>query len=134
MKEKYNADLANNLGNLISRVAKIGERLSLTNPRGERRFWPEMEAKVENLNLPAALDWLWQTKITACNLVLNQQKPWEKPKAEARKIIAEIIVQIQNISFNLAPFLPETSKKIDHIFAPGKKLTAPQKVLFPRLK
>jgi len=134
MKEKYNADLANNLGNLVSRVAKIGERLSLTNPRGERRFWPEMEAKVENLNLPAALDWLWQTKITVCNLVLNQQKPWEKSKAEARKIIAEIIVQIQNISFNLAPFLPETSKKIDHIFAPGKKLTAPQKVLFPRLK
>lgn len=132
-KEKYNADLANNLGNLISRTAKLGESLSLKSPKIKPAFYPQVEKALDQVNPVWALTFIWQKKVDWCNLLINREKPWAKPEKEAGETIIRTIKEIGQIAHNLKPFLPQTAKKIENIFAPGKMVKSLAKPLFPRL-
>lgn len=133
-QEKYNADLANNWGNLILRVAHLGQKLKLTSPSFKKEFYPQLDVFFEQLKIPASINFIWQKKIDPLNLFLNQEKPWQKPPSQAKEIIKKITLKIQQINYNLSPFLPQTTKKVSQIFSPGKLITPPPKPLFPRIK
>lgn len=131
--EKYNADLANGLGNLVSRIAKLGKSLKIINPKTNLSFYHQLENQLAKLDLSRALESIWLKKIDPCNLFLNQKKPWKQKPKEAKKTLTKIIKEIQQISFNLKPFLPQTAEKIEEIFTPGKLINSPTKPLFPRI-
>lgn len=128
-EEVYNANLANGLGNLLSRVAKLAENHNIEFNFGNPKFYPEVEAKLAEYKFSEALQIIWN-KIAQADKTLSEDKPWAKEKEEALKIIQDLLGEIYTIAYNLQPFLPETSKKILSQLSGKIKGQAP---LFPRL-
>ena len=128
--EVYNANLANGLGNLIARVAKLCENNDISfDNKGGKGFYAEIEKNLQNYRFNEALASLW-LEIEKADKLINEKKPWELAKEEAQPLLHRLVESIQSIAYNLRPFLPESAKKIEEQFS--GKITA-QKPLFPRI-
>jgi methionyl-tRNA synthetase len=125
-KELYNSDLANGLGNLVARIAKLAENMAVS-----PRDWQFKEIKIlEEYRFNDALASIWDTiKIT--DQYINDKKPWTLTGAELEKTLAPAIQNIQTIATQLQPFLPETAEKIRTQFRGLKIKSEPP--LFPRI-
>ncbi len=129
--EKYNADLANGLGNLVARVAKLAERISLPFPAEKKlSFSPEVKEGIGALHFDRALDQVWLV-IAEENKRINEAKPWALPESELAEFLTQSIKTIRQIAFNLQPFMPDTAEKILKQFA-GPEIKSGE-ALFPRL-
>jgi methionyl-tRNA synthetase len=135
--EVYNADLANGLGNLTARVAKMTENADYTHmgtTKTEHVLTDETYTKaLEAYRFNDALAYIWQ-KISAVDKFINDEKPWALAKTDserAKSVLAHCVDQIQEIAVLLKPFLPETAKAIEEQFK-GPKIIS-QKSLFPRI-
>jgi len=129
LKEAYNADLANGLGNLVARIAKLAENNHIIWEEKQENLDKRIKDLINEFKFNIALELLWQ-KIAKIDKQLNDTQPWTLKQNEAREILNAIIQQIRNIAFNLQPFLPETSEKILSQFWGEIKSAAP---LFPRI-
>jgi methionyl-tRNA synthetase len=138
-KTAYNADLANGLGNLIARVAKLCETTEYKEMGSQERISEhviETEAYKEALEhfcFPDAMHFIWQ-KITTLDRYINDEKPWELVRINNQRlkgILAHCVDQIQEIAILLQPLLPETSIKITEQFK-GPEIKS-QEPLFPRI-
>lgn len=129
-EELYTADLANGLGNLCSRVAKLCEKdgLSFSNP--EVRFLKEYETFMNNFELDKAVQVVMDL-VAELDKSLADSQPWKKEGEERTQILKAAVEQIIIIAFHLQPFMPETGKTILHHFS-REYITAMQP-LFPRL-
>ncbi len=134
IKEVYNADLANGLGNLIARVARLCENSKFEFPKKESPNLirsGELEKYLETFQPNEALAYLW-AEITVLDQYINKEKPWELKGNTLKEVLSWLVEEIRGISFKLKPFLPETAEKIEKQFDHSKiKSTDP---LFPRLK
>jgi methionyl-tRNA synthetase len=130
-KERYNADLANNLGNLVSRVAKLSEQLSVNSY--EFRVDEKYELLINNLKFDEAISWVFEKYIDPANVKLNTTTPWklEKDDPKRKEILAEIINDLLNAALLLKPIMPEICKKIEEVF--DGRVKALEKPLFPRI-
>ncbi len=135
-KELYNADLANGLGNLISRIAKLAsttENLQISSPLSFEEYLtlnPDFKKHLEAHQFNEALSFVWG-KIKTLDVAVNTQKPWEKTGKELTDIINSFVQPIQEISTLIQPFLPETGVKILTQFQ-GPTITS-EPPMFPRL-
>ncbi|OGG26232.1 methionine--tRNA ligase [Candidatus Gottesmanbacteria bacterium RIFCSPLOWO2_01_FULL_39_12b] len=145
-KELYNADLANGLGNLVSRVAKLCETskldfssidLKIFKSIKSNRVLNEIEPLLENFKFDNALERIWKS-IKGLDAYIDRERPWEKTAREAKKRLevmvkgSKAVVSLLEIGYALQPFLPETSRKIlEQFSAPKIKFESP---LFPRIK
>ncbi len=129
LEEVYNADLANGLGNLVARVAKLAERVNFQTPTQDLKFDREVETKLEEFKFNEALAWIWSV-ISLADRRINQTEPWKKEGAELEEILDELVRLIQKIGFNLQPFLPDTAARILKQFSGQIKSTKP---LFPKI-
>lgn len=127
---KYNVDLANNLGNLVSRTIKMAEKyFELKVPQTE----PDLElvkkaAKIldqsftpalENLHFHKAAEAL-QNAVTLVNQQIENDAPWKLAKTDPDKLPSCIYSYLQAadlIVMYLLPFMPELSEKIWNICA-----------------
>ncbi|MDD4135635.1 MAG: methionine--tRNA ligase [Candidatus Shapirobacteria bacterium] len=131
-KEKYNADLANNLGNLVSRVAKLAEGQKVIEEKIE--FDSKFENLIDNLKLNEAFELVFDKWINSSNLKLNQTTPWKLEKENPKRItvLNECIENIQVAAFHLQILMPKVAQKIKNCFKNEvKPLT---ESLFPRIK
>ena len=138
LEERYNSDLANGLGNLVSRVFALSEKHLEMIPKKQEKylkdFWKKYEEDIDGLKLHSALSLIWE-EITKCDIIVDKEKPWElakTDKARLAKILNDLLERIRNIAVALQPFLPDTAERILNKFQGGK----PQKgeALFPRLE
>jgi len=137
LKTRYNADLANGLGNLVARVAKLYENSGFANKFKEKDVvltLAQATSLAINLNdcqFDVALKDIWK-EINKNNKFINENKVWDQ-KGEILKKHLEILVEnIIQIAISLKAFLPETAEKILKQFqGPKIKAEAP---LFPRIK
>lgn len=109
MVEKYNADLANGLGNLVSRVVKLSEGI-----KNDEDLIMDITSYFEKMELSQALNFIWNI-IKQDNKYIEDNKPWELQKNNPEKfqeVMQYLLRRLNVISDLLAPFLPETSKKI----------------------
>jgi methionyl-tRNA synthetase len=114
--ERNNNELANKLGNLISRVSALAEKYGLEKKTGismkildtKKKF----ENHMQNYELDKALNEIFLL-IDKCNEYIQNKKPWETGD---RKILYEIAHTIKAITILLWPFIPETSEKIAEQF------------------
>lgn len=135
LKEAYNADLANGLGNLVARVAKLCEqnnvelsaaiKLHVTDSSQRGGYFEHLNRFEFNL----AVEEVWRD-VKSLDVQINIDKPWSLSKENVVSKLKWYSHQIRNIATALEPFLPETSEKILKQFS-GKIVS--QKPLFPRI-
>jgi methionyl-tRNA synthetase len=129
LKDAYNADLANGLGNLVSRVAKLGEKLHISNNDPVPSLDPDITTYLKEFKFNVALETQWQ-RITKADKEINEKKPWSLSDTQAKEVITDLVRQIRSIAYSIQPFLPETSEKILKQFSGEIKSQSP---LFPRI-
>jgi methionyl-tRNA synthetase len=143
MKERYNADLANGLGNFAARVLTLAEKEDLKGMKPDPAFAAEIEkmkrevfVKMTDLKFHEALAGIWST-ISFGDRYVNEEKVWEiKDKQEREQKLYNLVVLLEAVAESLLPFMPETARKISAcIVREGDKLNLKKgEILFPRLK
>ena len=131
-KEAYNANLANGLGNLVSRVMKMAET-NLSEPVAvpEKIMPQDFLDLLEKFEIQKATDLVWQ-KIAEADKLIQETQPFKLIKVEKEKgqeIIKDLVTRLYAITLMLAPILPETSQKIEDLVKANK---APEAPLFLR--
>jgi methionyl-tRNA synthetase len=112
MTEKYNADLANGLGNLTSRVIKLSQNLEFQIP--DVKPDGKISEYLENFEIDRALEYVWMF-VRKANKYIEDNKPWELKKADEnrfKEVMEKLNSDLYIISQLLVPFLPETAEKI----------------------
>jgi methionyl-tRNA synthetase len=143
LEERYNADLANGLGNLVSRVLALSEKSNvIASEAKQSRDNTELAKKIKStqenyqkamaeIKFHEALESVWQL-ISACDEYIEKNKPWElfkNDKERFKQVILNLLIPIKEIAYLLEPFIPETSEKILAQIKQNKKTEA----IFPRL-
>ncbi len=127
--ESYTANLANGLGNLVARVAKLCEQNNMETSKFSGKFDPDVEKSIKEFKFNEALNKIWFA-IAYEDQLINKTQPWILKGQELKDILVNLIDLIQNVAYNLQPFLPETSEKILKQFSGRIKSSKP---LFPRI-
>ncbi len=135
-KDLYNADLANGLGNLVSRVAKLCEINNVIVDPTTHKFKNKVKDLLDKFDFSNALEYIWRSDIKWgirwLDQDINNEKPWEssdKKMLETKLIL--YVITLREIACNLQPFLPNIAEKILAQFkGPTIKSNPP---LFPRL-
>ena len=134
--EKYNADLANGLGNLLSRVVTLSsnfkfEILNFNLSLDDQVLDDEIGEFVNDLKFDKALGYIWK-RIQRSNKYIEETKPWELAKGDIDKfeeVMNELIVNLYEVAELVKSFMPETSEEIKKQLQTGEK-----KILFERIK
>ena len=134
MVEKYNADLANGLGNLLSRVITLAQKdnlkFEILNLKSNSN--DSISKFLNGMEFDQALSYVWKI-VSDNNKFIGENKPWELVKIDEKKfkeVMEKLLSDIDSISSLLLPFMPETSEKIKKALE-TKKL---DEVLFQRIK
>jgi len=109
--DRYNGELANKLGNLVSRVTGLAEKTGIEKSNNnliKKLKLKEIEGEIENYSFDKALNEIFAF-IDICNEYIQNQKVWE---TKNQKQIYELLDSIKAISILLWPFIPKTSEKI----------------------
>lgn len=113
MTEKYNADLANGLGNLVSRVLKLAKNVITVSVQDKNKH-AEYHAKMQEYRLAEALEYVIAL-VREANKFIEDNKPWELAKTDEAKfaeVMQKLLADLADIAVLLIPFLPETAAKI----------------------
>ena len=131
-EEVYNGELANGLGNLVSRIAALCERNEIVGGSVNKTYVStnEIESALSRYRFDEALSWIWGD-IEKLNIKINIDEPWNLKGIELKEALNDYSFKIQLIAFNLKAFLPETAEKIEKQFK-GPKIKSGEP-LFPRL-
>lgn len=131
-EELYNSDLANNLGNLVSRIARLSSNINYVHQLNqEQKLYPEAIDYLENYQFDEALKFIF-SDVTKLNKFIDEKTPWKLQGNELSLFLKQAIEQLLCISYNLMPFLPETGKKIQSLFT--HEIKVPISPLFNRIK
>lgn len=111
--EKYNSELANGLGNLVSRVVKLSPNYDFK-WSGKIEANQEFTKLVDSMELGQALGHI-RDKIFEDNKYIEDNKPWELAKNDTAKfgeVMHKLFIDLNYIAEHLIPFMPETAEKI----------------------
>lgn len=126
----FNAYLANGIGNLCSRVAKMAEQENLVNDEKEVLIRKDFKKLMNNFDLSEAMTYI-NAQVSTVDKYLAENTPWKKEGAEKSKILLTASQEICQIAAMLSIFMPETAKEIkDHFTGEIKSFSTG---LFPRL-
>lgn len=154
-EDAYNNELANDLGNLVQRLATLCKKndfvfsdteYDLLNARyvsdtkqynSKSREYdvldPEYKHLMEKYEFSKAFDLVWEN-VQAINRKIDDKKPWALSKnGEVEKLSAclgELVSDLIKVSLELSPFLPNTCEKIFAIF--DGEIEPPKMPLFPK--
>ena len=128
---RYNADLANNLGNLVSRVLAMQEKYFTGVVQSLNADWPkedqelrdkfaraesELKHHMAELQFHRALEAIWSA-IDHANRYVVQTAPFTLFKDPAQRtrvgeILHHLLEGIRQLGRLLAPFMPDTAKEL----------------------
>ena len=136
-REAYNADLANGLGNLVSRIMKMAEEhLHDTNVRIEdsndtNKIPKQFGKALDSYNIQRAAE-IVSERAASLDRRIQETEPFRLVKTDKEKgkvIITDLVRELVHIGYLLQPILPETSKTILSAIRDNIMPAAP---LFPR--
>jgi len=119
---RINSELADTLGNLVSRVlAFVEQNFDGKVPEGVEKdelidtaieVSKSADQNMEKYMLHMAMNDIWHL-IAEANKYINEKKPWEiKDEKELRKIIYNLLETLRMISILLHSFIPDSADKI----------------------
>ncbi len=127
-KEAYNANLANGLGNLVSRILALSEKyLEKCPDLPEDADLTEYFDFFERFDVKRAADYVWD-KISELNKFIQDTEPFKLIKSDeikGRELIESLAVRLYKIATMLDPILPESSSKLKQLIKDNKKPLQP---------
>ncbi len=132
-EQLYNADLANNLGNLYSRAVTLitrnfEGRLDATAGLEPGQVYSEVDtqttvkqvqAHIEACQYNQALEKIWRQILDPANQYAEKQAPWKLVKTDkdaARAVLYDLVEQLRAAAILLKPFLPRSAETIYRSF------------------
>jgi len=150
-EQRYKADLANGLGNLVARVLKLSQLMSFSYPLQDcsaksflsflsfggwggfhfglalKKAGQDYEKAMVSFKFNEALAALWGL-INFCDRYLSEKKPWQGGEGAAQAV-KNTLKALAVIAEWLFPFLPQTAEKIKERLRTGRD----KELLFPPL-
>lgn len=123
--DRHNNELANKLGNLVSRVAGLIEKICNgkcpAHPPQENKLIKKLNEKkieklFENYEFDKVLNEIFGF-VDVCNEYIQNKKPWE---TKDKKVLYELKEAILKIADLLLPFIPSSAEKIKKQFSATK--------------
>ncbi len=124
VQERYDSELANDLGNLLSRTTAMVARYrdgKLTRGEAEPPFdlallAADVADRFERWDVTGALDAAWHG-VRRLNQYVGAEAPWQLAKDESQSarldgVLYNLVDGLTGLAIALAPFLPETAPKI----------------------
>lgn len=130
---RYNSDLANDLGNLLSRTLSMVEKYFDGKVMGAKSqvtshklqvgglkekalaLADELEKSIPNFDFVNALVKIWEV-INIANKLIEDTKPWalakEKKTDELAELMHSLLETLRIVAILIYPFIPESAKKI----------------------
>ncbi|MSS74923.1 methionine--tRNA ligase [Candidatus Pacearchaeota archaeon] len=111
---RNNSELANKLGNLVSRVSTLAETHGLTKvkPLETKKVIAQVTRAFESYQTDKALATIFAF-IDSLNELIQKAKPWE---TKDTKVLYQLADGIKTAAILLSPFMPATSEKIATTF------------------
>ena len=115
--KRHNTELADKLGNLVSRISSLAEKYGLEEseiPKAldSSRTIEKVRKHLDNYEFDKALNEIFAL-IDKANEYTQTKKPWE---TKDNKVLWQLSNVIKDISILLSPFIPETAEKIAKTF------------------
>ena len=119
---QYNSDLANGIGNLVSRVTSMAEKyFDGVVPQADhelepavKKIWHEYNEAMQYFAIDKALEAI--KKLNAlCDGYVESNKPWQLAKDnqdKLAKVIYNLLEALRHLGVMLYPIMPQTSQKI----------------------
>ncbi len=149
LTEKYNADLANGIGNLTARIVTLaagmeGFTLGIEEELNKeiRPYRDRFDTSMETLDFYGAVNVL-QELIKRADRYLNETKPWALEGEERHRVLQNLIGILVGATAFLRPFMPTVAVKIfDQLGIKGERdewgkaklAVIKGKTLFPRME
>jgi len=124
IRERYDNELANDLGNLLSRTtAMIGQFRAGSVRRGDAEAPLDLDAlgadvaeRMDRFDVTGALDAIWDG-VRGLNQYVTAEAPWQLAKDESNAarldgVLYNLVDGLTALAVALAPFLPETAPRI----------------------
>ncbi len=131
-KDAYNSNLANGLGNLVSRILTLSEKYLDKCPEiPEKSDFTKYFSFFEKFDIKQAVDLVWD-EIGELDKFIQKTEPFKVVKVnkeKGRELISDMILRLYIIARMLNPIMPETSAIIKSLIKSNKK---PEKPLFLR--
>lgn len=122
--EVYNANLANGIGNLTSRIMKMAEENLESSPKMSKNTIPQdYKQAFEEFDIQKVADITWK-KIGDIDKKIQETQPFKLIKEDREKaieIIKDLVADLHSVAQMLAPLLPGTSRKIEETIKTNKK-------------
>jgi methionyl-tRNA synthetase len=152
-EQAYNTELANDLGNLVQRLATLvkknevvvefdgvvradtdGNDLVVDFVATGKTLPDEYEELMDNFQFAKAFDYAWE-KVQGINKRIDDEKPWTLAKnGETEKLaecLGDLVRELLEVAILLSPFIPNAAEKIYRIFT-ADKIVPPEEPLFPK--
>jgi methionyl-tRNA synthetase len=132
-KDVFNGDLANNLGNLYSRVITLITKNYNGHLEGTSGVEPgeiydktdtettvqQVQAHMEACQYSQALERIWRQILDPANRHADQKEPWKLVKTDlqaAKQVLYDLAEVLRCVSILLKPFLPKSAETIYRSF------------------
>src|SRR5262249_25710574 len=129
LKEVYNGDFADNLGNLYSRVTTLLSKnfechLKATSGREPAVIYTDVDTEttvqqvqkhIDACHYNRALEKIWRQILDPANQYAEKQAPWKLVKTDseaAKPILYDLVESLRCAAILLKPFLPRSAEAI----------------------
>jgi methionyl-tRNA synthetase len=120
--DKYSANLASGLGNLVSRVITLAQKQDVVYEFSENesfkakisQAWPAYEKALDDLSFEQALT-IVQDLSSFCDKYIEETQPWQLLKTDLalfQKVMYNLLESLRHLAWLVGPFMPEINEKI----------------------